>query len=50
MAVFKIEMPKNNWCGLGLGTRDMAEGSDMIMIDGGSQKVYDMISIGNKQP
>lgn len=50
MAVFKIEMPKDNWCGLGLGTKDMSAGSDMIMIDSGSQKVYDMVSVGNKQP
>ena len=28
----------------------MSVDSDMIMVDGGSRKAYDMISVGNKPP
>ena len=49
-AIFMLRMPKDTWFGLGLGTRDMSVGSDMIMVDGGKRIAYDMVSVGNRQP
>ena len=43
-------MKKASWIGLSLGAKTMDAGTDMIMIDGGEKKVYDMISVGWKRP
>ena len=48
--MIKIQMKKQSWIGLALGTKGMDAGTDMIMIDGGAEKVYDMISVGWKAP
>ena len=48
--MIKIQMKKESWIGLSLGSKSMDAGTDMIMIDGGAEKVYDMISVGWKAP
>ena len=49
-AIFKLQMPRNTWFGIGLGTSNMREGSDLIQIDGGALKAFDMNSLGKRAP
>ena len=43
-------MPTNTWFGLGLGTKNMASDSDMIMVDALNRKAFDMYAVGNRKP
>ena len=43
-------MLRGTWFGLGLGTKDMAIDSDMIIVDTANRKVLDMYSTGNRLP
>lgn len=49
-AIFKIQMPRGSWFGLGLGSAKMEPGSDLIQIDGTELKVYDKYSVGKTRP
>lgn len=48
-AIIKVQMVKDTWFGIGFG-KGMGAGTDMIQIDGGANKAYDMVSIGYKAP
>ena len=43
-------MKEDTWVGLALGSLGMKTGTDMIQIDGASQKAYDMTSRGYMFP
>ena len=49
-AIFKLEMKTGTWLGLGLGTKDMSDNSDMIMVDAAASQVLDMHSVGKRKP
>jgi len=49
-AMITVQMKRNSWMGLALGTKGMDAGTDMILIDSKEEKVYDMISVGWKPP